>query len=58
MESAVSSSVGVDGRLAVTVSRRIRKRGTTWYRPEMYELVKDWRRIATSRGNRTLTVRR
>ncbi|MBR2837815.1 MAG: chromate transporter [Kiritimatiellae bacterium] len=58
MESAVSSSVGDDGRLAVTVSRRIRKRGTTWYRPEMYELVKDWRRIATSRGNRTLTVRR
>ena len=58
MESSVSSAVGGDGRLAVTIRRVIRRRGATWYSPEFYELVKDWRRIATSRGNRTITVRR
>ncbi|MBR3221892.1 MAG: chromate transporter [Kiritimatiellae bacterium] len=58
MESEVSSAKGEDGRLAVTIRRKVLKRGESWYRPEFHELVKDWRRIATSRGNRTITVRR
>ena len=58
VDSSVSSAVGEDGRLAVTVRRAVHRRDATWYRPEFHELVKDWRRIASSRGNRTMTVRR
>ena len=58
MTSSASSSVGEDGRLTVTIRREVLKRGASWYRPEFHELFKDWRRIATSRANRTITVRR
>ena len=47
-----------NGRMEVRIRREVMKRGDSWYRPELYELVKDWRRIASSRANRTITVRR
>ena len=58
MSSSAKSAVGDDGRLTVTIRREVLKRGASWYRPEFHELFKDWRRIATSRANRTITVRR
>jgi len=57
LEGAVKTEMR-DGRLAVTVSREVHKRGESWHKPELYELLKDWRRIASSRANRTITVRR
>ena len=57
LESAVKTEMR-DGRLAVTISREVHKRGESWHKPELYELLKDWRRIASSRANRTITVRR
>ena len=47
-----------DGRLVVRITREVFRRGDSWYGPALYELVKDWRRIASSRANRTMTVRR
>ena len=47
-----------DNCLAVTLSRGVLKRISSWFRPTSYELVKDWSRIANSRANRTITVRR
>ena len=58
MEGSVSSEKGQDGRLTVTIRRKVLKRGPSWYGPEFHELFKDWRRISASRANRTITVRR
>ena len=57
LECEVESKVR-DGRLEVKIRRVVHKRGESWYTPEFYELLKDWRRIASSRANRTITVRR
>ena len=57
LSSEVKSSV-VDGRLVVELVRRARRRPTTWFGPEVYELVKDWGRVAGSRVNRTVTARK
>ena len=47
-----------NGALVVTLTGEVRKRGYSWYGSPFYELIKDWSRIATSRANRTITVRR
>ena len=47
-----------DNCLTVTLSRGVLKRISSWFEPTSYELVKDWSRIANSRANRTITVRR
>ena len=57
LSSEVKSSV-VDGRLVVELVRRARRRPTTWFGPEVYELVKDWGRVAGARANRTVTARK
>ena len=56
-ESTVSSKIE-DGALVVTLSVTVNNRIYSYYKPSFYELVKDWGRIATSRANRTITVRR
>ena len=48
----------VDGRLEVRIIRSALKRGYAWYGPDTIELIKDWSRIAASRANRTIVVRR
>ena len=58
MSGSSTSAVGEDGRLTVTVRRKVMKRGASWLGPEFHGLFKDWRRIAASRANRTITVRR
>ena len=35
-----------------------KRRPDAWYGHETFELVRDWRRIASSRANRTIVVRR
>ena len=47
-----------DGSLVVTLNGSVNKRNYSWYGASFYELIKDWNRIATSRANRTITVRR
>ena len=47
-----------DNCLTVTLSRGVLKRISSWFAPTSYELVKDWSRIANSRANRTITVRK
>ena len=47
-----------DGVLTVEIVRDTFKRPDAWYGPETFELVRDWRRIASSRANRTIVVRR
>ena len=53
----VSSRI-VDGRLEVRIVRSALKRGYAWYGPDTIELIKDWSRIASSRSNRTIVVRK
>lgn len=53
----VSSAV-VDGVLEVRIRREVAPRAETWHRPDVIELVNDRSRIAASRANRTLVVRR
>jgi len=48
----------VDGRLEVTIRRIVPPRIYAWYQPDVIELVKDRSRIAASRANRTIVVRR
>lgn len=57
-QSAGVSTKIEDGALVVTLTGEVRKRGYSWYGPSFYELIKDWNRIATSRANRTITVRK
>ena len=57
LESSTSSRTE-DGRLAVTVRRRVMKRASAWYPPDFIELVRDRSRIAASRANRTVSARR
>ena len=47
-----------DGALEVRIARMIGRRILSCHRPEFHELVKDWHRKASSRANRTITVRR
>lgn len=53
----VTSEV-VDGALEVRIRREVAPRKYAWYRPDLIELVKDRNRIAASRANRTIIVRR
>jgi hypothetical protein len=48
----------VDGRLEVTVSRRIFPRLDEIYPPSMFGLFREWSRLATARANRTVVVRK
>ena len=57
LESGVTTAVA-DGALTVTLSRRVRRRISSWFAPSFYELVKDWSRLAGARGSRTIVVRR
>ena len=52
------SSEMKDGRLVVRIVRETMKRPDSWYGADRFELIRDWRRIATSRANRTIIVRR
>ena len=56
-ESTVSSEIE-NGALVITLSANVNRRVYSHYKPSFYELIKDWNRIATSRSNRTITVRR
>jgi len=47
-----------DGVLSVEIVRDTFERRDAWYGPATFELVRDWRRIASSRANRTIVVRR
>lgn len=47
-----------NGGLVVTLHGAVNKRCYSWYGASFYELIKDWNRIATSRANRTITVRK
>ena len=47
-----------DNCLTVSLMRDVKKRISSWFEPTSCELVKDWSRIANSRANRTITVRR
>lgn len=47
-----------DGGLVVTLRGTVNERDYSWFVPSFYELVKDWNRIATSRANRTITIRK
>ena len=61
MNEWVSSDVSTeikDNCLTMTLTRNVRKRISSWFEPTSYELVKDWSRIANSRANRTITVRK
>lgn len=53
----VASAV-VDGALEVRIRREVAPRAASWHRPDVIELVNDRSRIAASRANRTLVVRR
>ena len=53
----VASAV-VDGALEVRIRREVAPRVLSWHRPDVIELVNDRSRIAASRANRTLVVRR
>ena len=55
--SEVSSEVKGD-RLEVVLRREVFRRGESWYAPDFIEMVKDRSRIAASRANRTIIVRR
>ena len=46
-----------NGSLVVTLHGTVNKRAYSLYNSSFYELIKDWSRIATSRSNRTITVR-
>ena len=48
----------VDGRLEVTVSRRILPRSDEIYPPSQFGLFREWSRLATARANRTIVVRK
>ena len=48
----------VDGRLEVTVSRRIFPRRDEIYPPSMFGLFREWSRLAAARANRTIVVRK
>ena len=55
--SAVSSRVEC-GALVVKIRREVSPRISSWYAPDVIELVRDRSRRAASRANRTLVVRR
>ena len=57
LESIVTSEVK-DGVVTVKVERRTSKRPYTWHAASLFGLVRDWRRIGTSRSNRTISVRK
>ena len=56
--NSVSSSYDENGRLVVTVERERAPRYQTIFDPEYFGMLKDWSRIASSRSNRTIVVRR
>lgn len=47
-----------NGGLVVTVHGTVNKHEYSWYCAPFYELIKDWFRIASSRANRTIAVRK
>ena len=55
--SKISTKID-DGRLVVRLHGSVNKRIYSWYNSSFYELIKDWSRIAASRLNRTITVRK
>ena len=57
LEATVTSEVK-DGVLTVKIGRRTCKRHYTWHAASLFGLVRDWRRIGTSRSNRTISVRK
>ena len=58
LASTVDSFVDKDGRLTIVIKRKAASRLYAWYGPDMIELVKDRSRIAASRSNRTIVVRK
>ena len=57
LEARTSSRV-VDGHLEVTIERVVLPRLYSFYAPDVIELVRDRHRIAASRANRTIVVRK
>lgn len=58
LESKVSSKIDDDGRLVVEIRRDVTARAYSWYYPDFIELIRDRNRIAASRANRTIVVRK
>lgn len=54
----VSSSVNDEGCLVVEISRDVKGRSYSWYYPDFIEIIRDRSRIAASRANRTIVVRK
>ena len=57
LEGKVTSEVK-DNRAVIRLTRHVHRHADAWFAPSFYELFKDWRRIATSRASRTVTVTR
>jgi hypothetical protein len=47
-----------DGCLEVRIEREVRPRKDSWYKADLFALVRDWCRRENSRANRTITVRK
>ncbi len=47
-----------DGCLEVRIEREVRSRKDSWYKADLFALVRDWCRRENSRANRTITVRK
>ena len=54
----VASRIDEDGRLVVEIRRDVKGRTYSWYYADFIELIRDRNRIAASRANRTIVVRR
>ncbi len=57
-EFTVASKTGADGRLVVTLARDTGKCAESDVGKDYFALLKDWSRIAASRANRTIIVRK
>ncbi len=54
----VASRIDDDGRLVVEIRRDVKGRTYSWYYADFIELIRDRNRIAASRANRTIVVRK
>lgn len=54
----VSSEIDNEGRLVVTIRRDVKGRTYSWYYADFVDLIRDRNRIAASRANRTIVVRK
>lgn len=57
VESKVTNNV-INGSLEVELRRDVHERPYSWFNPDYIQMAKDRNRIATSRANRTIVVRK